>query len=34
LGAVVELGTLTGDAMPMCKAILALVRERARKAGC
>jgi 2-dehydropantoate 2-reductase len=34
LGAVVELGTLTGDAMPMCKAVLALVRERARKAGC
>ena len=34
LGAVVELGTLTGDEMPMCKAILALVRERARKSGC
>ena len=34
LGAVVELGTLTGHAMPMCRAILALVRERARGAGC
>lgn len=33
LGAVVELGSLTGDPMPMCKAILALVRERARKVG-
>jgi 2-dehydropantoate 2-reductase len=29
LGAVVELGTLTGDAMPFCRAILALARERA-----
>ncbi len=34
LGAVVELGDLTGHAMPMCRAILALVRERARRAGC
>jgi 2-dehydropantoate 2-reductase len=34
LGAVVELGDLTGYAMPMCRAILALVRERARRAGC
>jgi 2-dehydropantoate 2-reductase len=34
LGAVVELGDLTGQAMPMCRAILALVRERARRAGC
>jgi 2-dehydropantoate 2-reductase len=34
LGAVVELGELTGHEMPMCKAILALVRERARRAGC
>jgi len=34
LGAVVELGDLTGHEMPMCKAILALVRERARRAGC
>jgi 2-dehydropantoate 2-reductase len=33
LGAVVELGELTGDAMPMCRAILALTRERAREAG-
>jgi 2-dehydropantoate 2-reductase len=34
LGAVVELGDLTGHAMPMCRAILALVRERARRVGC
>jgi 2-dehydropantoate 2-reductase len=34
LGAVVELGDLTGHAMPTCRAILALVRERARRAGC
>jgi 2-dehydropantoate 2-reductase len=34
LGAVVELGKLTGHQMPMCEAILALVRERARRAGC
>ncbi len=34
LGAVVELGGLTGHEMPMCRAILALVRERARRAGC
>jgi 2-dehydropantoate 2-reductase len=34
LGAVVELGDLTGHAMPMCRAILALARERARRAGC
>ena len=33
LGAVVELGELTGHNMPMCRAILALVRERARRAG-
>lgn len=33
LGAVVELGDLTGHAMPMCRAILALVRERARRSG-
>ncbi len=33
LGAVVELGTLTGHQMPMCRAILALTRERARRAG-
>jgi 2-dehydropantoate 2-reductase len=34
LGAVVELGDLTGHEMPMCRAILALTRERARCAGC
>ena len=34
LGVVVELGELTGTDMPLCKAILALVRERARLAGC
>jgi 2-dehydropantoate 2-reductase len=34
LGAVVELGELTGGEMPMCRAILALTRERARRAGC
>jgi 2-dehydropantoate 2-reductase len=33
LGAVVELGDLTGHPMPMCRAILALVRERARRSG-
>jgi len=34
LGAVVELGTMTDHPMPMCRAILALTRERARRAGC
>jgi 2-dehydropantoate 2-reductase len=34
LGAVVELAELTGASTPLCKAILALVRERARLAGC
>lgn len=34
LGAVVELGEIVGQPMPMCRAILALVRERARRAGC
>jgi len=34
LGAVVELGGITGHAMPICEAVLALVRERARLAGC
>jgi 2-dehydropantoate 2-reductase len=34
LGAVIELGALTGTAMPICEIILALVRERARQAGC
>lgn len=33
LGAVVELGELTGDPMPVCRAVLALVRERARQSG-
>src|SRR5215469_10044566 len=32
LGAVVEMGELTGKDMPMCRAILALTRERARQA--
>jgi 2-dehydropantoate 2-reductase len=34
LGAVVELGTLVGHAMPTCEIVLALVRQRARGAGC
>jgi 2-dehydropantoate 2-reductase len=34
LGAVVELGGLVGAAMPMCETVLALVRQRARDAGC
>ena len=34
LGAVVELGTVVAQDMPMSRAILALVRERARLAGC
>jgi 2-dehydropantoate 2-reductase len=34
LGAVVELGAMTGHPMPICDAVLALVRERARLAGC
>jgi 2-dehydropantoate 2-reductase len=34
LGAVVELGALTGISMPICETILALVREKARGAGC
>ncbi len=34
LGAVVELGVMTGHAMPLCEAVLGLVRERARQAGC
>jgi 2-dehydropantoate 2-reductase len=34
LGAVVELAELTGKPVPLCHAILALVRERARQAGC
>lgn len=34
LGAVVELGTLVAPPMPLCRSVLALVRERARIAGC
>jgi 2-dehydropantoate 2-reductase len=34
LGAVVELGTLVGMAMLNCETVLALVRQRARAAGC
>jgi 2-dehydropantoate 2-reductase len=34
LGAVVELGTVVGEAMPLCRSVLALVRERGRQAGC
>lgn len=34
LGAVVELAELTGKPTPLCRAILALVRERARQNGC
>ncbi len=34
LGAVVELGAMVGQAMPNCATVLALVRERARQAGC
>jgi 2-dehydropantoate 2-reductase len=33
LGAVVELADMTGKQTPLCRAILALVRERARQAG-
>jgi 2-dehydropantoate 2-reductase len=33
LGAVVELGRLTGKSMPQCEAMLALIRGRARQAG-
>jgi len=34
LGAVVELGGLTCQAMPICESVLAMVRQRARAAGC
>ena len=34
LGAVVELGDLTRQPMPICRTVLALIRERARQAGC
>ncbi|HEX5327127.1 MAG TPA: 2-dehydropantoate 2-reductase [Acetobacteraceae bacterium] len=33
LGAVVELGEMVSQPMPTCRAVLALVRERARRAG-
>ena len=33
-GAVVELGAVTGHPMPLCESVLALVRQRAREAGC
>jgi 2-dehydropantoate 2-reductase len=33
LGAVVELAELTGKNVPLCRAVLAMVRERARQAG-
>jgi len=34
LGAVVELGNIVGQRMPLCEAVLALARERGRQAGC
>jgi 2-dehydropantoate 2-reductase len=34
LGAVVELGEGIGLTLPVCRAVLAVVRERARQAGC
>ena len=34
LGAVIELGAITGQPMPTCDTVLALVRQRAREAGC
>jgi len=34
LGAVVELGGVVSRPMPTCRTVLALVRERARQAGC
>jgi 2-dehydropantoate 2-reductase len=34
LGAVVELGDVVGVDMPIARSVLALVRERARIAGC
>jgi 2-dehydropantoate 2-reductase len=34
LGAVVEMGKLVGLATPTCEVVLALVRQRARNAGC
>jgi 2-dehydropantoate 2-reductase len=34
LGAVVELGGLVGQSMPICETVLALVRQRGRESGC
>ena len=34
LGAVIEMGRLTGLPMPTCEVVYALVRQRARQAGC
>jgi 2-dehydropantoate 2-reductase len=34
LGAVVEMARLVGAETPICDAVLALVRQRARIAGC
>jgi 2-dehydropantoate 2-reductase len=34
LGAVVELGEITNIATPICQVVIALTRERARRAGC
>lgn len=34
LGAVVELGEAIGLTLPVCRAVLAVVREKARQAGC
>ena len=34
LGAVVEMAELTAKPAPLCRAVLAMVRERARQAGC
>ena len=34
LGAVVELGAMLDKPMPLCRSVLAMVRERARQAGC
>jgi len=34
LGAVAELGAMLQEPMPLCQSVLALVRERARQAGC
>ena len=34
LGAVVELGAMVEQSMPLCRAVLGLVRERGRVAGC